>query len=54
MGFVEPNYNDENEKVSHWAEMILNVSIPKSNIFLSKGRCECADLFYRYAPSVIR
>ncbi len=54
MGYVQPDYKDEIEKVGKWVGMLLEESIPKSNIFLSKGRCECADLFYRYAPPVIR
>lgn len=52
-GYVEPAYKDEIEKVQHWTELILAQAIPKNNIFLSRGRCECADMFYRYAPDVL-
>lgn len=54
MGFVEPDYGDEIEKVANWTDMILSRSIPKSNIFMSRGRCECSELFYNYAPEIIR
>jgi len=54
MGFTEIDYNDEKEKVSNWVRMIFQQSIPKSNILLSRGRCCCADLFYKYAPEVIK
>jgi hypothetical protein len=54
MGYTQPEYKDEIEKVDKWVKMLLGEAIPKSNIFLSKGRCECADLFYRYAPPAVR
>jgi len=54
MGYTEPDYDDEIEKVSRWTEMIISRSIAKRNIFLGIGRCDCAELFYRYAPTFIR
>ena len=53
-GCVEPDYEGEIENISAWVKLILEQSIPKSNIFLKKGRSDCADLFYRYAPEIIR
>ena len=53
MDYVEPSYRDEKKKVSDWASMIFEQSIPKSNCYLSKGRCACADIFYKYAPDII-
>jgi len=53
MEYVEPEYRDEKEKVSEWANLILNQSIPKSNCYLSRGRCACADLFFRYVPEIL-
>ena len=50
LGYIEPDYDDEVEKVNRWTELILGRAIIKSNIFLNRGRCDCADLFYRYAP----
>jgi hypothetical protein len=52
-GLVEPAYTDEVERVSAWVRQALGQSIPKANMYLSKGRCEAAELFYRYAPEVI-
>ena len=54
MSYTTPDYEDEVEKVSNWANLILNQGIPKNNIYLSRKRCDCADLFYRYAPGTIR
>lgn len=54
LDYVEPAYDDETQKVEGWTEMILDRAIAKRNIFLNKGRCECADLFYQYAPENIR
>jgi hypothetical protein len=54
MGYIEPEYDDEREKVSHWAKLILRQGIPKNSIYLSRGRCECANLFCKYAPEVIK
>lgn len=54
MGYIEPEYDDELEKVTNWGTQILNQLIPINNIYMSCGRCECADLFYKYAPSVLK
>lgn len=48
---VPPDYEDESSRIEEWAKTALAQSIPKPTIYLQKGRCECADLFYRYAPS---
>ena len=52
-GLVTPAYEDEEKKVSGWVGLALAQSIPKPNIYLTKGRCNTADLFYRYAPEAI-
>jgi hypothetical protein len=54
LGLATPDYIDEAEKVRTWTNMILDRSVPKNNIFLTRGRCECADLFYNNAPDTIR
>ena len=48
-----PDYEDEPRLIEEWAKMALAQSIPKVSVYMSKGRCECADLFYRYAPSCL-
>ena len=54
LGLVTPDYRDEPEKVRDWTALILARSVPKNNIFLSRGRCECANLYYNNAPETIR
>ena len=54
MKYSTPDYKDEIEKVNSWAGLILNQSIPKRNIFLNRGRCSTADLFYKYAPELVK
>lgn len=53
MGISKPEYKDEIEKVSRWVSIMSTAGIAKSNIFPSKGRCNCSDLFFRYAPSIV-
>jgi hypothetical protein len=54
MGYVQPDYHDEIQKVTKWAGIILGETVPRRYIFLTRGRCECSDLFYRYAPDILR
>ncbi len=51
---TEPKYEGEKEKIEKWTKLMLKRSIPKSNIYMNKGRCNCADLFYQCAPKIIR
>lgn len=53
-GCRKPEYDDEMEKLTGWVNLIMARSISTSNIFPKKGRNDCTDLFYRYAPEVIR
>jgi hypothetical protein len=48
-----PDYVDEPRLIEEWAQIALKQSIPSSSIYLKIGRCDCADLFYRYAPSCL-
>lgn len=54
MSVVSPDYEDEPTLIEKWANTMLAQSIPKSAIYMQKGRCDCANLFYRYAPSCVR
>lgn len=54
MGFSKIDYHDEKEKVKNWINLIFKQSISKSCIFLSKGRCDCSNLFYKYAPDILK
>ncbi len=51
---VAPRYRDEEEKVTRWFNQIRERAIPMPAMYLKKNRCECADLFYRYAPASVR
>lgn len=51
---IPPRYADEDIRVTGWAEAALELSVAKPAIYLSRGRCQCADLFYRYAPACVR
>lgn len=48
---IPPDYEDEPEQIKEWATVALNQAIPTPAIYPKIGRCQCADLFYRYAPS---
>lgn len=50
---IPPDYVDEPKRIEDWGNIILKQAIHKSFIYPSKGGGECADLFYRYAPSCI-
>jgi hypothetical protein len=52
-GVIRPRYDGEARLVAGWAEIALSRSIPKPRMYPKRGRCECADLFWRYAPGCI-
>lgn len=54
LNLARPAYQDEIKKVKEWVDLIFKRSIPKNNIFMNRGRCECANLFYEYAPTIVR
>lgn len=53
-GYAKERYPQEIERLSGWIQNIKDRSIGGSAIYPSTGRCDCADLFYRHAPEVIR
>lgn len=52
LGYTNPAYYNEVDNVTEWINLILKKSIPKNNIYMDRGRCACAELFYKYAPAV--
>jgi hypothetical protein len=52
-GVMPLEYTDEAERLDGWIATALARVISKSAIYPSRGRCECADLFYRYAPKCL-
>ena len=53
LGLTEPAYDEEKEKVKIWTESFISQSIPKRNIFLSRGGNTCTELFNKYAPEIL-
>lgn len=53
-GNRSPDYPDESSKLSKWFGEIKKLLIPSAHLHLKHGRCECAELFYKYAPDTIR
>lgn len=47
---VSPRYYDEFERVDGWIKLISELALPTPSRYMKKQRCECADLFCRYAP----
>ncbi len=47
------NYPKEPNLINKWGNTIIKQSIPRRFIYPAKGRCECASLFYRYAPDCL-
>ena len=52
-GIIPARYADEPERLEGWMDIAFRRSLPKSIIYPSRGRCTCADLFYRYAPNCL-
>lgn len=48
------SYEGEADKLRAWVEKIAGRSLGRQFTYPSRGRCEAAELFYRYAPGSIR
>ena len=53
-GKRQPKYQGEVQRLSEWADLVLGQCISWVNIYPKKGRCQAADLFYRYSPLSLR
>ncbi len=47
-------YVGERDQIRNWARQALNRAIPRSVIYPKRGRCACADVFFKYAPVCLR
>jgi hypothetical protein len=47
------DYPEEPNLIKEWGNIIIKQSIPRRFMYPLKGRCQCADLFYRYAPECL-
>jgi hypothetical protein len=54
LGLTASKFDGEMDVIMGYADNTLRLAIPKSNIFLNRGRCPAADYFYSYAPTPIR
>lgn len=52
-GSSSENYTGEKKLIENWINTAMQQSISKSAIYPSKGRCDCANLFYSCAPSCL-
>ena len=50
---IQTRYDDEAQYIKEWSAISFNQSVPTSAIYPKKDRCQCSDLFYRYAPSCL-
>lgn len=53
-GFVQPKFATEAEIIKGYTDQIIKVSIPKTHIFLNRGRCAAGEYFHKFAPATIR
>jgi hypothetical protein len=50
----DEHYQGERKQICCWALKALERAIPKTAIYPRRGRCDCADLFFGYAPVCLR
>jgi hypothetical protein len=50
LGLKQAKYQGEDANFLNYYQSTMNLSIPKANIFLSKGRCDASSYFCKYAP----
>ena len=51
---IPPRYADEAQKIEDWATAIGDISIGRTMMYPSRGRCDTADLYWALAPDCIR
>jgi hypothetical protein len=47
---VPARFSGEDTQIEGWVQMILDQTITKSCMYMKRGRCAAAELFYSYAP----
>lgn len=51
---VKEKYQNEKKQIERWINVVKKCFIPINNIYSKKKRCNCANLFYNYAPDIIK
>ena len=52
--YISVKYEDEQKKITKWAESIGKITIGRSMMFPSRGRCETSELYWSLAPKSIK
>lgn len=50
---TKEKYDGEKDQIKNWINSIRKNFIPMSNIYPKKGRCNCAELFYKCAGNIL-
>lgn len=53
-GHTAPKFENEPSVTKSYADHTLKLAIPKTNIFLNRGRCQAAEYFHKFAPVTLR
>jgi hypothetical protein len=53
-GHTVPKFENEASIIKPYAVYIMKLAIPKTNIFLNRGRCPAGDYFYKFAPETVK
>ncbi len=53
-GYRDERYTGEAKRMLSWSDRIARIALPRSSRYLSRGRCDAAQLFWDLAPRVIR
>lgn len=53
-GLTDPNYEDEPDRLSDWAQLVASIAQPVSHRYLQRGRGEVAKMFWDIAPDALR
>lgn len=51
---ITEKYEKEKKQIEEWINLVKNSFIHTCYIYPKKNRCDCADLFYEYAPDIIK
>jgi hypothetical protein len=53
-GYAGPKYAGELGKLDRWVATLRARCLGGTMMYPATGRCDCADLFYKHAPEVVR
>ncbi len=53
-GGDQERYKGERCKVAGWVEKAMARALPRACLYPKRGRCDCAEMFFEYAPPFFR